>query len=197
MPAAAPASGCASGRRQTWNNNVFCFEVTTHLRGPSAKSQEVGEENSWPLGKRAGSALLTHLSEWDQEVRVAVAVADEPRGSVVGMSEQKTDPGAIMRELEVCEQDIQGLVRLMEETVEELSRLPESNPEKIDELSSAYLSKLKSVQQRLKQHSQVLLVPAALGAAAGGAEGRAAETESFLSRQQYEIDQSLRLLDEK
>ena len=105
-------------------------------------------------------------------------------------AEQSSKPSAdqVLRELEGCERDVQALVRLAEETVDELQRLPECNAQKIEELSAAYLGKLKGISETLKLHSQVLLE-----APSGG--GGAADAESFLKKQEEEMAQALKLLD--
>ena len=104
--------------------------------------------------------------------------ASEPK-STASLSE-------VMRDLELCERDIQALVRLAEETVNEMQRLPNSNAGKIEQLSETYLSKLKSVQEKLKIHSSVLLVPAVA----------LVDAEVQLAKSQREIAEARRLLEE-
>jgi hypothetical protein len=109
-------------------------------------------------------------------------------------ADQKSEIGlSMMRDLEVCEDDIQALVRIAEETVVELQRLPECNAESIEQLSSAYLNKLKAVQETLKSHSQVLVEPPSTSLDAK----RASDTEAHLKREQEDIAQSLKLLEDK
>lgn len=97
----------------------------------------------------------------------------------------------VMRELELCENNVIDLLRIANETMEEMQRIPQCDSERIEQLSSQYLSKLQLVQEKMKLHSQILNVPNKNSESASSEQAT-----TFLDKQQDEISKALQILGE-
>lgn len=100
----------------------------------------------------------------------------------------------ILGELADTENDIMEMMRLAQQTAEEMQRLPACSPECLEQLSSAYLSKLKDIQEKLKSHSTLL--EARPGEAQRDAVENKTENGGFVAGAQGAVEHALKALEE-